>query len=256
MTATRVQPIDRLPDNEPGRCTDWIGRQSEYADFCVDQSDLPPCRFASTQSLSAERCLSGEEKGPFDGSQVPGAGLCDVSLPCMEPCVGEPSPYSSQYRDCAQASGPSALRSCQLGTVDVEDLALCFEPERSQGSNFPRAYNRATGFPQLRRGRAKYHQYPDSSTAKQLSLFPSNDAPCGNVGLGDGGWLGGQFCDNGPFAYCTEQRWLQCPVSDRCPLYDTAYSYGRNVLPPCAHEDPRGESWRYHEDEQLLEDYL
>ncbi|XP_031366475.1 protein similar-like isoform X1 [Apis dorsata] len=70
-------------------------------------------------------------------------------------------------------------------------------------------------------------------------------------------WLDGRFCDTCPqqqFAFCTEERWLQCPASDRCPLYDDAiYPYGQNipVLPPCVYED-----LGYNGDEQILEDYL
>ncbi|KOC66656.1 Hypoxia-inducible factor 1-alpha, partial [Habropoda laboriosa] len=74
------------------------------------------------------------------------------------------------------------------------------------------------------------------------------------------GWIDEQFCNNcpQPFAFCTEKRWLQCPASDRCPLYDTTYSLGQNVRPPCAVEDLWNEygPYGYVGDEQLLEDYL
>lgn len=77
--------------------------------------------------------------------------------------------------------------------------------------------------------------------------------------------LSESFCDNCPelFNFCSEERWLQCPASDRCPLYDTSYDYGASVLPPCMHENLQlsyaSNDNRYYdhaEDEQLLEDYL
>ncbi|EFN75729.1 Hypoxia-inducible factor 1 alpha [Harpegnathos saltator] len=65
------------------------------------------------------------------------------------------------------------------------------------------------------------------------------------------------------FNFCSEQRWLQCPASDRCPLYDNSYDHGAPLSPPCLYENlyegyDGNDNWRYDyaEDEQLLEDYL
>lgn len=70
-------------------------------------------------------------------------------------------------------------------------------------------------------------------------------------------WL----CNNCPglFEFCNEERWLQCPASDRCPLYDNNI-YDTPVLPPCMYENLHtggNDSWHYGypEDEQFL-DYL
>ncbi|OAD54410.1 Hypoxia-inducible factor 1-alpha, partial [Eufriesea mexicana] len=100
----------------------------------------------------------------------------------------------------------------------------------------------------------RYGPYPDSFVERSHG-FSSNDAdlPCTD-------WLEEQLCRDCPqsYTFCSEERWLQCPASDRCPLYDTTYSYGQNVLPPCAYEDLRNGylGYGYNEDEQLLEDYL
>lgn len=252
MTVPRVQPIERLPDNEHGRCSDWTAGHWGYADFYDDRSSLQSCRFApqpnrihDNGSLTVERCF-GDQKHPFDQSLTPNVPLYD-ELPS----------FCNQFRDCSQ-NGLSMPRNCQLGPVDVEDLALYFEPEKSQES-FPRAYNRVSNFLQFRRARVKYSQYMEAPTIKQLPTFTQNNGSCGNES-GCDSLLDGRFCDGcpQPFTYCTEERWLQCPASDRCPLYNTAYPYEQNVLPPCAYENRPGENWwqGYHEDEHLLEDYL
>lgn len=92
-----------------------------------------------------------------------------------------------------------------------------------------------------------------------------NNPARNNVGRGDlgpGDWL----CYDCPelFNFCSEERWLQCPASDRCPLYDTtSYAYGASALPPCMYENLDtgyrvNDNWQYDytKDEQLLEDYL
>lgn len=85
----------------------------------------------------------------------------------------------------------------------------------------------------------------------------------GNLGHDDpGDWFCGNNCPE-LFNFCSEQRWLQCPASDRCPLYDTSYDPGAPLLPPCTYENLHmdhndNDYWHYGcaEDEQLLEDYL
>lgn len=74
----------------------------------------------------------------------------------------------------------------------------------------------------------------------------------------------GWFCNDCPelFNFCSEERWLRCPASDHCPLYDTTYTPVA-ILPPCVHDESLravagNDNWHYGyaEDEQLLEDYL
>lgn len=63
------------------------------------------------------------------------------------------------------------------------------------------------------------------------------------------------------FNFCSEERWLRCPASDRCPLYNTSYAHGAPaVLPPCLYENLHtgydNIHYDYADDEQLVEDYL
>ncbi|XP_076756551.1 HIF-1 transcription factor component sima [Xylocopa sonorina] len=248
MTASRVHPIDTLlPDNEPGRCSEWIDREpSTYANFYDDRPPvLPPCRFACEPIQSTVN-----DHGSLIASQLEPSPLYQISLPCVEPSVSiDQLPIISQcnqFRDCAQSIPAGGVRNCQMGPVDVEDLALYFESDRSQTSCSARAY-RPSNSSNLRRGRS-HRSFTNAYTNGKQSIdtdFSSNE------------WPAGELCDGcpNPYTFCTEERWLQCPASDRCPLYDTSYSYGQNPLPPCAYEDlyrPYG----YAEGEQLFEDYL
>lgn len=282
MIASRVQPIDTLADNEPGRCSDWIARQSDNASFYDDQSVLPSCQFARAQiqplsvddyrhSLNpcVDRSYNDQGKNPFESRSADVGTLAyQVSLPCMESSIPieqlQPQLQSqcSQFRDCAQNTTPKGSKNCQVGPVDVEDLALCFESDKPQTNCSLRVYRPSSSSNFRRRVKAtRYGPYPGSMTNDKqfeqpgfslMDVSPS-DPPCMD-------WFGGQFCGyfSQPFAFCPEERWLQCPESDRCPLYDTTYSYGQNVLPPCLYEDLRNEycQYEYNEDEQLLEDYL
>ena len=276
MIAPRVQPIGTLPDNEPGRCSSWIAsRQPSHASFYDDDPPtLPSCRFARAQiqqplpvndyrSLNPcaersyhDRCRDSTfETLPYQ-----------ASLPCAEPSASieqlqsQLQPQCSQFRDCAQNLVHGGAKSCQLGPVDVEDLALYFEPDKLPSINcLPRVYrpssssSSSSDSSNFRRAKStRYGPYPSLANGKRLER--SRFSPSVN-------WLDErEFCDDcpQPFAFCcTEERWLQCPASDRCPLYDTAYSYGQNVVPPCLIEDLRNEyRYGYDEDEQLLENYL
>ncbi|XP_076226124.1 uncharacterized protein LOC143174803 [Nomia melanderi] len=253
MTVPRVQPLDRLPDNEPGRCSDSAGRRPGYV--YEDRSSLPPCRFQPVERV---------HEPPGAKSVALDVALYDVSLACLEPsvCIDELPSFCSQFGGCSvNSSGPSASRNCQLGPVDLEDLALCFEPEKSQ-TVCPPPRSPANSS-QYRRVRAKYSQYPNSllPTEKPLAFTPAAVGCQGNVDFDCAGWLDDRFCNSCPqnFDFCTEERWLECPASDRCPLYDVAAypAYGPHIVPPCVYEDFRNDYWRYgYEDEQQLEDYL
>ncbi|XP_071868413.1 HIF-1 transcription factor component sima isoform X1 [Bombus fervidus] len=280
MIASRVQPIDTLADNEPGRCSDWIARQSDNASFYDDQSTLLSCQFACAQiqppddhhhplNPCVDSSYNDQGKNPFESRSADVGTLAyQVSLPCMESSIPieqlQPQLQSqcSQLRDCAQNIPPKGAKNCQLGPVDVEDLALCFESDKPQTNCSLRVYRPSSSSNFRRRVKAtRYGPYPGSLTNDKQFEQPgfssmdvsSSDLPCMD-------WLGGQFCGyfSQPFAFCTEERWLQCPESDRCPLYDTTYSYGQNVLPPCLYEDLPNKyyQYEYNEDEQLLEDYL
>lgn len=215
-----------------------------------------------------------------------------------------------------------ASRTCQLGSVDVEDLAMYFDSP-TDGCKPPSAGNRAIHSRRSRYGQAaridQPREYRRNLDFRGLTPFcdlaPSNlasnhlrtcdmgpnilghcDLEYGNLRPRDSSYdgprfhgsrfcdpklceeqprepdrrdlgrgdpeLGNWFCNDCPelFNFCSEERWLQCPASDRCPLYDTSYAYGAPVLPPCMYENSNNDNdnWRYGyvENEQLLEDYL
>lgn len=211
----------------------------------------------------------------------------------------------------------AANRICQLGPVDVEDLAMYFDSP-TDGCKPPSAGNRAIYSRKSRYGQtARMDQLREYPRDLDLHYLPSYDpAPdlrtydmdSGNLRYSDLGYddprlrgspydgprfYGSRFCqpklddprvcgarpceeepsrhDPGPsnwfcndcpelFNFCSEERWLQCPASDRCPLYDVQYAYGAPVLPPCMYENGYNDNDNWHygyiKDEQLLEDYL
>lgn len=135
--------------------------------------------------------------------------------------------------------GPSTLGYCDLGYNDGPSLR---DP----------AYDGSTRFCEPRLDESRF------CGARQQPCEPGRH----DLGRDDpesSNW----FCNVCPelFNFCSEERWLQCPMSDRCPLYDTSYAYGAPVLPPCMYKDgyyDNDNEWHYGyvEDEQLLEDYL
>lgn len=115
----------------------------------------------------------------------------------------------------------------------------------------------------------------DASRASSRDLEPFRGGPAHEsmgqkVGLGQSyDFVGPRndwwYCNDCPelFNLCSEERWLQCPASDRCPLYDPTYNaQGVFVLPPCMYENlysSRDGNDNYYdctENEQLLENYL
>nr|XP_034192660.1 protein similar-like isoform X1 [Osmia lignaria] len=248
MNGPRVlqQIDDGLPDNQetPGRCSEWLNGQTDYANFYdQDEPTLPPCRFTRgppirpvNQDPDLQRSFT-DQPFPTDFATLP----YDSSLPCMLPPFNE---QCGQFQNCS--------RNRKSDPVDMEDLAMYFETDKSQTNCQVRGYKLPVGT-QFRRTRPTYHEYSTKLTNRQFDDASTND-------FARTGWIDARFCQNCPdlFAFCTEERWLQCPASDRCPLYnDTGYySFGRNnVLPPCFYEDLQQE-YGYNEDEQLLEDYL
>jgi len=219
------------------------------------------------------------------------------------------------------AANTAASRICQLGPIDVEDLAMYFDPP-TDGCKPPLAGNRTIYSKKSRYGQVartdqhqEYRRDLDFRDLPSCDLAPNNPRTCdiesstlgyrdlgyGDLRLCDSGYDGSRFCDqrfsdpqfcgmrlceeqprepgrhnlergnSGPgnwfcndcpelFNFCSEERWLQCPASDRCPLYDTSYANGTPVLPPCMYENGCNDNnnWQYSyvEDEQLLENYL
>lgn len=259
--------------------------------------------------------------------------MCNVG-PMGIDCDG---PEATWFRNDGQLAEPqsgtcaantAASRSCQLGPVDVEDLAMYFDPS-TDGCKPPSAGNRAIYSRRPRYGPTARMDQPReyrrdldfrdlpscdlaSSDLRTCDMGPSTLGYCdlgyGDLRLRDSGYDGPRFhgrfppsdpklisdprfcgmrlreeqpyelgrhnlgrddprpgnwfCNDCPelFNFCSEERWLQCPASDRCPLYDTSYAYGAPVLPPCMYENGYNDNDNWHygyvEDEQLLEDYL
>lgn len=234
------------------------------------------------------------------------ATACNVA-PAGADCNG--GPEATWFRNdeghlAEPQSGTRATRTCQLGPVDVEDLAMYFDPP-TDGCKPPSASNRATHSRRSRYGqtaRMDREYRRDDTPLAYRDLAPNDLRTCdmgpgtlgycdpayddlqfrnsgfSDPGLGDPRFCGARpreehnpgrdgppgdwFCNVCPelFNFCSEERWLQCPASDRCPLYDTSYAYGAPVLPPCMYENGYNDNDNWHygyaEDEQLLEDYL
>lgn len=253
MIAPRVV---RTADNETGRCTEWPAKHSSYTAL-YDQpprATLPSCRFARAAPVLQQQPppINHYPSSPPYGHQASGGTPLPYHAPL--PCTEPPSTTVDQSQ-CGQFQN-AGWRNCQLGPIDVEDLALYFE-DRSQINRASRPSINSSNFRRPPRS-INNPSYPSTSDG-QLSEFPSNVArTCADD------WPDGQFCDTctqQQFPFCTEERWLQCPASDRCPLYDdNVYPYGGNpVLPPCVYEDLGNGYCRYsgyNGDDQILEDYL
>ncbi|XP_031774103.1 hypoxia-inducible factor 1-alpha isoform X1 [Apis florea] len=241
-----------MPDNESGRCTEWTVAKQPYSTTLYDHrspSTLPSCRFARTAPIQQPLPINHYSPPYHQASPNLVAIPYHATLPCVEP------PTSVERLQCGQNTG----KNCQLGPVDVEDLALYFEPEKSQ-TGCPVYHRPSISNSNFRRPARSINNNPTAelSTRQQFNIkLAQLCAECD--------WLG-QFCNTCPqqqYAFCTEERWLECPASDRCPLYaddDVAYPYGQNpVLPPCVYEDLQNGYCRYgcnDEDGQILEDYL
>ncbi|XP_050444881.1 uncharacterized protein LOC126848222 isoform X2 [Cataglyphis hispanica] len=233
--------------------------------------------------------------------------------------------------DFRQSENTTVPRSCQSGPIDVEDLAMYFDPckpsstaiNRTTYSKRPR-YGHSTRIDQPRQeDDCRYLDFCNLRPCIALESSDSRSCDVGNTGnlaycdfndprscyLGSGNvsrfddprfrdsgyvdpsrfydipfaynarremgqndlgqnddpkWSSDWLRDNCPelFNFCSEERWLRCPASDRCPLYDTSYAHGASaVLPPCLYENLQAgysDNWYYDyaEDEQLAEDYL
>ncbi|XP_029661512.1 uncharacterized protein LOC115234518 isoform X2 [Formica exsecta] len=188
------------------------------------------CRYLDFCNLRPCVALESSDSRPCDlGSRDPIA-VNDHHLPCDLDNTG-----NLAYRDCNDP------RSCYLGSGNVSR----FDDPRLRDSGYvdpPQFYN-----------------IPFTYDAR-LRKIGQNDLGQSDVPKWSSDWLR----DDCPelFNFCSEERWLRCPASDRCPLYDTSYAHGAPaVLPPCLYGNLHADysdNWHYDyaEDEQLAEDYL
>lgn len=190
-------------------------------------------RYGQQQSLRIDQPLRQEEDRRY-------LDFCN-----LRPRV---APGSNDLRACNLGSGgPAAANNlaCDLGdnTGNLTYRDLGFDEPRS-------CYLRSNA---SRLGEPQLYNLPLAYDAR-LRETGQNDDPK---------WPSDWFCDDCPelFDFCSEERWLRCPASDRCPLYYDPSHGTPAVLPPCLsenlHADYSGDwYYDYAEDEQLLEDYL
>ncbi|KAG7204062.1 hypothetical protein KM043_001916 [Ampulex compressa] len=242
---------------------DWIGRESGYADFAETRPRpaLSECPLLRGRKGELDDFL--EEPGVRSNADRSGAfvgtdeqGRCAKPIPReaqLPPCGYEgrffhdsSSPGASDsYRPRTNSRGPNPRRrassgSCQIGTVDVEDLALYFESEAKAGASCARTF-RPTDSCDARNSRcsrSKHDRYARATSKEERY----REDPWAFIDAGTDGWLAGRFGEfphdrRQLFGFCTEERWLECPASDRCPLYEPAYAHDTNLLPPCVYEN-------------------
>jgi len=192
-----------------------------------------------------------ERRERFDGGSSYDRTSYSLLYPCLEPSNSRPCDVRSEdprFSDLA-ADHPRAYPQNPVS----EGLLEYSEPISSLPCDLAFSDNPAFGDPPFR------HSGFSDLQRRDLEFEPERGSSAQSCDSLPGGW----FCNSCPefFNFCSEERWLQCPASDRCPLYDTSHPYDALVLPPCMYENLQasGKDNRCHdymEDEQLLEDYL
>ncbi|KAL6444882.1 hypothetical protein ACFW04_002123 [Cataglyphis niger] len=177
----------------------------------------------------------------------------------LRPCVAL---ESSDSRPCDLGSNnPAAVNDLSCDVGNIGNLAYC-------GFNDPRSCYLGSGnVSRFDDPRFRDLGYVDPSRFYDIPFAYNTRREMGQNDLGqndDPKWSSDWLRDDCPelFNFCSEERWLRCPASDRCPLYDTSYAHDASaVLPPCLYENLQAgysDNWYYDyaEDEQLAEDYL
>ncbi|XP_070522576.1 uncharacterized protein Sima isoform X2 [Cardiocondyla obscurior] len=219
-----------LAESEPGICAaNTASRACQFGPVDVEDLakyfDLPTegCKppSAGNRTIYSKRSRYG---------QVTRMDRRDLNFCDPPPCAPVSDDLTPPHlRACDM--GPSTLGYCDPSYGDLRSRDLPYD-SRFHGSRFC--------------GMRVCEEQPHE-IARHHDLVRSDPGP--------NNW----FCNVCPelFNFCTEERWLQCPASDRCPLYDTSYAYGASILPPCIYENDNDyDNWPYAEDEQLLEDYF
>lgn len=228
-------------------------RQDRRDRLTGSECDLDSYHLHSSSDLGSQNNLRSYDLGsnnpwpPFD----PTAGdprICDSGAGNQQ-YRGVRFGDLQSYHVGTNISGFDDPRSCDLAPNDLGG-------PRDAGYNDPRSHDAL---------RACQLRFDDSRSCDlRLCEMQARELGRDNLGrcdLGPDNW----YCNNCPelFNFCSEERWLQCPASDRCPLYDPSYAYGAPILPPCMYENLHAgyndnDNWHYGyaEDDQLLEDYL
>ncbi|CAL1686613.1 unnamed protein product [Lasius platythorax] len=247
----------------------------------VDDGHLAGPRHQSENTTTVPR---GCQSGPIDVEDLamyldpckPPSIAINRAIYSKRPRYGQQSVRIDQPRqeDDRRYLDFCNLRPCvALGSVDpapVNDLAgnLTY---RDLGFDEPRSCYLRPNVSRLDDPRLRDSEYtanPSRLYNVPLTYDYARPREMGQNDLGqsdDPKWPGDWFCDDCPelFNFCSEERWMRCPASDRCPLYDTSsYAHGAPaVLPPCLYENLHagysGDGhYDYAENEQFLEDYL
>ncbi|XP_046815692.1 uncharacterized protein LOC124422817 isoform X1 [Vespa crabro] len=251
-----------------GEQYDWIGRESGYADFMEDGGENDN-RMMSMSSLAYN--LDSVATKTFVAKTK-----MRTTMNVDERCIINEDQCRYSNIDNFQS------KPCKSGPVDVEDLAMCFQQENagtqepvtcitrsiySQRSFRGNRINNSSSF--LQDSCRSCSKYIDPNSISDTQAPTNTITPIETVSHTS-------FCipfkQNSveefyryPFGFCTEEKWLECPVSDHCPLYDTNFSYQQytnNILPPCLYEDyfwkEYIDPWNhvFMEDERVMEDYL
>lgn len=172
-------------------------------------------------------------------------------------------------RSCP-ALGSSDPRSCDLESNDpaaVNDLDNTGDLTYRDLGDFvdPRSYYLGFNVSKFDNSR-RLHDSGYADLPRFYDIPLAYDAKLGRNDLGRSDnpkWSNDWLYNDCPelFNFCSEERWLRCPASDRCPLYDTSYAHGAPaVLPPCLYENLHtgydNRHYDYADDEQLVADYL
>lgn len=286
-----------------GESCDWIGRESGYADFTEIENyngmalllrDNIERRNFQDQHHFSQRPMDRNFLNP-SCTQSTNTVINPIKMRTRpmtmeeERCLLCEDPCKSQFSRNNQITDNNEIISkpCKLVPVDVEDLAMCFQPDNGISTHQPvprvnnstqRSYrgNRTNQSSFLQDSCKSCTRYVDSSVSTSRKVQPNIEAttvtatntaevqPISNPSCFPYEQNRVQQFSRDPFGFCTEEKWLECPASDRCPLYDTnlTYTYATNVLPPCLYEyhfwEECDSSWNYisPEDERIMEDYL
>ncbi|KAI4489826.1 hypothetical protein M0804_004008 [Polistes exclamans] len=281
--------IDRsIGPRSTGEQRDWIGRESGYADFTDDGGSNDNGMILMS---SSEDSIYDLDPVSTTTTVVRKMKTRTTIIDNEQESIINPDQHRSQFfrNSIVNNDNPNLMKSCKSGPIDVEDLAICFQQDnltKTQEPPLPRI-TRLTSTQRLYRGSyrtnnpsfnssdsncrscPKYigtnsindNHVPIDDTIKSIetvSNISSSRIPFEQQNNID------EFYMN-PFEFCTEKKWLECPVSDYCPLYDKNFSYicTNNILPPCLNDNnylwmEYSNPWNYFsmEDERLMEDYL
>ncbi|KAI4495392.1 hypothetical protein M0802_008782 [Mischocyttarus mexicanus] len=281
----------RNNSNSTGEQRDWIGRESGYADF-TDDDDGGGRRNDNRMTLmsSAASVHDWYDHDPVvNTTTIVRKMKTRTTITENEQSTINLDPHRPLFSRTNTSNNDNSImtmKPCKFGKpVDVEDLAMCFQQE-----NIGKTQEPTTRITRLTSTQRFYRGNRTNNNCSSYSLDSCRSCPkyIETNSISDDNHLSNdtiksidtvshisstrvpfeqntieEFYKN-PFEFCTEKKWLECPVSDYCPLYDKNISYicTKNILPPCLNDNhlwmEYGNPWNYFsmEDERIMEDYL